>query len=319
MPRKKKQDQLRLAFILIALCILLAAGCKGESLQPNQLGSKATTPFQFIDALGREINLPESPKRVVALTASFAETWLLGGGTLVGVTSDAHERETFTLDKETRTIGTIKDPNSEVIIALEPDFIILSQDIPSHLALSSLFTACAIPHAYFHVETMEDYLLMLKICTTLTSNEDLYEKHGLDVQKSIDQTLSQHISKGGTYLLLRSYSTKVRAKGGDVMVARMLSEFGLTNLTDVYPSLLEELSMETIITEDPSYIFVVPMGDERAAKATMEHMLKSNPAFASLEAVQNGRYHLLPKDLFHYKSNNRWGESYAYLAKLLTQ
>lgn len=319
MPHRSKQSQLLGAFILFALCLLFAAGCKEESLHPYQGRSTGRDPLQFTDALGRSVRLPQSPKRVIALTASFAETWLLGGGTLVGVTADAHQRETFTLSEEVKTVGTVKDPNSEVIIALESDFIILSQDIPSHLALSPLLTACDIPHAYFHVETMEDYLAMLKICTTLTSHEDLYRIHGLDVQKSIDRTLSQHTSKGGTYLLLRAYSTKARAKGGDIMVARMLSDLGLTNLTDLYPSLLEELSMETIVREEPSYIFVIPMGDERAAEATMEHMLISNPAFASLGAVQDGRYHLLPKDLFHYKSNNRWGESYAYLAKLLTQ
>jgi iron complex transport system substrate-binding protein len=33
--------------------------------------------------------------------------------------------------------------------------------------------------------------------------------------------------------------------------------------------------------------------------------------------VQNGRYTVLPKDLFHYKPNERWGESYAYLYEII--
>ena len=51
--------------------------------------------------------------------------------------------------------------------------------------------------------------------------------------------------------------------------------------------------------------------------AYMEETFGSNPAWAGLSAVQNGRYVLLPRELFHYKPNARWGESYAYLAKIL--
>jgi len=315
---------------LIFLCTLLLAGCKEEGLHSDhdlshnkvqEIGS-----FQFTDDLDRNVVLTQSPKRVVALSASYAETWLLAGGTLVGTTSDAQERNEFSLSDDVATIGTIKDPSSEVILSLEPDFVLLSTDIPSHLALSPLLKECAISHAYFHVEEMEEYLAMLEICTTLTGREDLYRTQGLDVQEAITQLLKlqkkvekdtkQNITRL-TYLLLRSYSTKVKAKGGDIMVGRMLSDLGLTNLTELHPSLLEELSMETIVWEDPTYIFVIPMGDEEAAQATMAHLLSNNKAFAALDAVRGGRYHLLPKNLFHYKPNNRWGDSYAYLAKLL--
>ena len=34
-------------------------------------------------------------------------------------------------------------------------------------------------------------------------------------------------------------------------------------------------------------------------------------------AVQEGRVYVLPRDLFHYKPNARWAESYAYLYELL--
>lgn len=324
-------------FFFLTLCTVLLAGCKEEglysssssfatfSLPPSSGPSahskiQAPDPLTFTDSLGRGVQLTERPKQVIALSASFAETWLLAGGTLAGTTSDAHTRKEFSLQTNVATIGTIKDPNSEVIISLQPDFVLLSTDIPSHLALSPLLSECGIPHAYFHVEEMRDYLFMLNICTSLTGRKDLYRTHGLDVQQTIDSMLVEKSTgkNSPTYLLLRSYSTKVKAKGGDMMVSRMLGDLGLTNLTELYPSLLEELSMETIIREDPTYIFVIPMGDESSAKATMAQMLETNKAFASLEAVQDGRYHLLPKNLFHYKPNNRWGESYAYLAKLLT-
>ena len=57
--------------------------------------------------------------------------------------------------------------------------------------------------------------------------------------------------------------------------------------------------------------------DEEQALAYLEEHFESNPAWAGLSAVQSGRYLLLPKELFHYKPNARWGESYAYLAEIL--
>ena len=49
----------------------------------------------------------------------------------------------------------------------------------------------------------------------------------------------------------------------------------------------------------------------------MEELLTGNPAWASLSAVSGGQYHVLPKDLFHYKPNARWGEAYEMLADIL--
>lgn len=75
--------------------------------------------------------------------------------------------------------------------------------------------------------------------------------------------------------------------------------------------------MEEIIRRDPHWIFVVTMGDEAAAAAYMRQNLESDPAWNGLSAVREGRCVLLPQDLFHYKPNERWDESYEYLAKIL--
>ena len=76
--------------------------------------------------------------------------------------------------------------------------------------------------------------------------------------------------------------------------------------------------MESIIAQDPDYIFVTTMGSsDEAAMKSVEDMLLSNPAWKELSAVKNDRYHVLPKALFHNKPNNRWGESYQMLADIL--
>ena len=80
---------------------------------------------------------------------------------------------------------------------------------------------------------------------------------------------------------------------------------------------VKEPNLEEIIAEDPDYIFITTMGSEQQAMDYMAQNVENNPAWQQLTAVQNDRCLTLPKDLFHYKPNARWGESYAYLAKIL--
>ena len=76
--------------------------------------------------------------------------------------------------------------------------------------------------------------------------------------------------------------------------------------------------MESIIAEDPDFILIVPMGsDSQKALDALAAGIQSNPAWNTLTAVENGRCVVLPRDLFHFKPNDRWGEAYEYLFAIL--
>ena len=62
-------------------------------------------------------------ERVVSLYGSFSEAWLQAGGTLVGVTDDAVNERGLELP-DAQIIGTNKAPNLELVMALEPDWVI---------------------------------------------------------------------------------------------------------------------------------------------------------------------------------------------------
>ena len=52
-------------------------------------------------------------------------------------------------------------------------------------------------------------------------------------------------------------------------------------------------------------------------KAPLEKMIEEDPAWSSLEAVKNGRVHMMDRHLFNLKPNSRWGESYERLVEIL--
>ncbi|MCC6766009.1 MAG: cobalamin-binding protein [Deltaproteobacteria bacterium] len=97
------------------------------------------------DDLGREVALPEAPRRIVSLVPSLTETlFALGAGpALVGVTRWCEEpaREVAALPK----VGGTKNPDVEAIAALAPDVVVLNAEEnrrEDFTALTDLGIAC---------------------------------------------------------------------------------------------------------------------------------------------------------------------------------
>lgn len=322
---------------LCAVLLLLATACgatgpaegstgaPGSSVQSTSgaaasPGSNAAdAAHTWTDALGYPVTV-ERWGRVVSLYGSFAETWLLAGGELVGTTEDALTERGLVLGDEVAVVGTVKQPDLEAIFAAEPDFVLLSAEIEGQVKLHAALEQAGIPHAYFSVDAFADYLEMLDRFCRMTGRADLYEQNGLAVQRQIEQVkqTAARAQSRPTVLLLRAYSTGCKAKSSDNLAGVILEELGAQNLVEQHESLLEDVSIEEIIAADPDYIFVSIMGSsEENALDWLRQNLAANPTWAGLTAIQNERFYLLPKALFHYKPNARWGESYQHLAELL--
>ena len=259
-----------------------------------------------------------SPRRVVSLYGSYAEAWAQAGGTLVGATEDAVSERGMDLG-EAQIIGTTKEPNLELVLALDPDLVLLSLDIAAQVSAAEALEAAGVPCAAFRVDTWQDYARMMDVFTALTGRRDLYETIVPPMEAAIARTIaSAQAQNAPTVLLLRAYSTGVKAKADDNLAGAMLEDLGCVNIAARQPSLLEELTLEAIVVEDPDCIFISVMGgDEEAALGVVEETLGQNPAWQGLTAVREGRVYVLPRDLFHSKPNARWAESYAYLYELL--
>ena len=281
----------------------------------------AATTLTFTDDLDREVTVPANPERVAVLLGSYADVWCLAGGqdSLVAAASDAWTDFDLDLGEDVANLGSLMEPNLEELIAAAPDLVIASSNTTSNVELLPSLEQLGVPVAYFGVNSFNDYLEMLDVCTRITGHPENYQTYGLDVQAQVDKAKEQNDGSAPTVLLLRSASTSCKVKNSKgTVLGEILADLGAVNIADSDTSLLEDLSMERIIADDPDYIFVVFQGsDQDAAQKTLDAALTSNPAWDTLSAVQNGNFYLMEKELYHLKPNARWGEAYQKVADIL--
>ena len=309
------------------LCALLLASCGAKPAQPAE-PDKSDEPTEWAamtikDDLDREVTLEARPQRVAVLMGSFAETWLLAGGELIAAPKDAWEDFDLDLDESITNLGSYQKISAEALFGLEADLIIASANTKGQVEMKETLEGAGLNVLYFDVNGFEDYLRMLKVCTDITGRADLYETNGVKVQEQVEEakTAASAALEGKEpqrVLFIRTAASGIHVKGSDgTVLGLMLKDLGCVNVADG-SDLLENLSIEKIIEEDPDRIFIVMQGsDQEGAQKTLEDTLTGNPAWSGLTAVQEGRVHYMDKTLYHLKPNNRWGTAYAELEQLL--
>ena len=304
--------------------------------------------YTFIDALHRTVSV-ERPQKVAVLQGSLAAVWQRAGGTVACATNDAfieppamsaeqaramNERWGVTcfsahdagVVRAAENVGAMMSPNGELLLAAGVDFVIMSANIAGHRKLLPLLERAGIAAAFFSLETFDDYLQMLRVCTDITGNTDLYRKNGADVRARCDGIIAEAQKRASvrapTVLLLRAFSGGVRAKNSENnMTGSLLRDLGARNIADRDRAFGEDVSLEAIIAADPDIILVTTMGaSEEKAVAGFEQQLASHPVWRDLSAVRGGRCHILPREMFHFKPDGeRWVDCYALLSALLYQ
>ena len=305
--------------LLCGVLLTTLSACGGEE-QDSTETKNPEEAVTYTDDLGREVTLAK-PRRVAALIGSFADVWCLAGGqgTLVAAADDSWTQFDLDLPETVENLGAVKEPNVEKLLAAEPDFVLGSTKTAADVELLDLLEQSGIGVAYFDISSFADYLRMLEVCTQLTGCPERYTQYGADVQSQVEQAIARQDGSAPRVLYVRATGSSCKVKNSQgTVLGEMLASLGCVNIADSETGLLETLSMETILAEDPEHIFVVLQGsDTTKAEQTLEMSLLSNPAWNELTAVREGRYHVMDQRLYNVKPNARWGEAYEKLADIL--
>ena len=205
-------------------------GCSGNSSGNDGAQQGATSQeagYTFTDDLGNQVTV-SSHERVVAGMGSFANIWELAGGTLVGASNDAFSD--YHIESKAEKVGDFSSLNAESIIALDPDFVILTGANSgrgggvAQTDLKDTLQAAGIAVAYFNVTTFDDYLRMLKTCCDITGNTKAYEENGTNVAENIAAIKKKAEGKSaGSVAVLTTYSGGTRVQASSTSWAQTTS------------------------------------------------------------------------------------------------
>ncbi len=274
----------------------------------------------FTDARGKKVTIKKNPQRVVCLHNSFLDIWDSCGGKVIGRVEESEEKP---VEKamSAEVVGAAGAPSLEKVLALEPDLVIVTNGFKVQAEMVPVLEQNNIQVISLANDYLEDYYKTVRLFTGITEREDLYEKHTNEVKKGVNAIIKK-APKDKNYKVLIVFATakNITVRNSQSMVGEMLKDLNTINISDseINSANATTFSMEKIIQEDPDFIFVQTMGsDKEKIMERLKQDVENNPAWASLTAVKEGRYVVLPKDLYLYKPNARYAEAYKGLAKIL--
>ena len=137
---------------LISIFALAGCGVKNS----DNANADVQDGVTFTDALGRSVTV-KSADRTASLLGSFSDVWLLAGGKLVASVNDAWDSLDLGLDDSVVKLGAILEPNVELLIASQPDFVL---PVP----IQSLMSKCL---QHWKMQELQLHILMLIIMKTI--------------------------------------------------------------------------------------------------------------------------------------------------------
>lgn len=303
----------------------VAAPAKAKSGKAGK--AEKSKAYTFTDDLGRKVTV-KSHKRVVACMGSFADAWQLAGGTLVGASDDAFGHYAVDSSKVSG-VGRSTSLNLESIIALKPDFVIMTGISDgkhatgvSQADAESALKEAGIPVAFFKVTTFADYKRMMGTFCAITGRDDLYKKNVTKVGEKIKSAVSRYsvASKSPSVLVVSAFSKGLVVQNSSGMAGAIVKDLGAVNVADEHPSLLSDFSLEAAVEANPDYVLVLAASDDTAtAQEYYDQVAGSNSAWQGMDAVKEGRVTMLDAAHFLYKPNADWAESYVLAGKALNK
>ena len=233
------------------------------------------------DELGRTVQVPEHPHRVVCLMPSVVDdVYSLGAGTdVIGVP----DYTKYPAEAKTkRSIGLPLTPSIETIVALNPDLVLGDADMNSPDTMQAL-ERLGIPVFMVAPHSFEDiYRSLASIGQALNREEFARELVGR--LRAREAAVRRRVSgKPVVNLLMPEGFDPVITIGKHAFVTGLIEIAGGRSVTSDLPNDWQDISLEAVMARAPEALLLV-----RNSAMSAEQIL-SRPGWSSLPAVKNKR------------------------------
>lgn len=212
--------------------------------------------IQVVDQMGRRVEVPNLPLRIISLVPSQTELlYDLGlGGSIVGLTKFCIHPQNWRSEKT--IVGGTKQYHFDRIESLQPDLIIGNKEENEKGAIEKL--GLQYPVWMSDIATLNDALLMIRQIGDLVNKASEAKTIADDIQKSFTR-LERSVSKASALYLI--WKNPYMAAGRDTFIDEMMRYAGFENCIaeSRYPNLtlaeIKELNPQSILLSSEPYPF----------------------------------------------------------------
>lgn len=284
------------------LVALLGVACHGAARQHS-----ATGPLVLTDDAGREVRLAGPARRVVSLAPSITELlFALGAGDQVVGRTVYDKYPPAAL--QVPAVGDGLNPSVEAIVARQPDLVLLYRSAHTDAAAQQL-ERLGIPTLVVRHDGLSDIARTARLLGRATGQDSA----GQVVGRSVDSLLAQPLPPVRSRIAYVVWDAPPIVIGAGSFLDELARRAGADNVFHDIATPSATVSIETIVARDPDWIVVVrdSAGDKPPAWSR-------RPEWRVVRAVRQGRFLILPADLFGQPSA-RAPEAIAEFVRLLSQ
>ena len=280
--------------------------------------SETAESIRYRQPDGLEVTLPKHPKRVVVGYGSLVPVWYCAGGTAVAIPEVQSKNALPEAARGLPTVGTFSTLNTEKVLELRPDLVVLINKLNSHLRLRELLTAMKIPAFTVKYDNYRDFEALTDLFRRLNNTDPARCAAARQVTDSVNRIVAQARQyPAPRFTTVFAQAAGFRAETDLANTSCMWSMLGGKNTVPPSDGLRTGFSIEQLLLDNPDVIFVVMMGNNKALEKKFRHEIMSQKAWRELDAHRTGRVHFLPSDLYLYLAGPRFPEAFLHLAQLL--
>jgi iron complex transport system substrate-binding protein len=245
------------------------------------------------DELGRTVEVPDHPHRVICLIPSVVDVvYSLGAGADVVAISDFTKYPKEALQKP--SIGLPLNPSIEAIVALRPDLVLGSGDLNVLESADSL-QRLGIPVFMADPHGIEGiYASIISIGKALNRDAEAAALVAR-LRARLAAVKSSVADKPTLRVFMAIWYDPVMTIGRKAFIGEIIEAAGGRSVTDDIAQEWPEISLEAIVSRQPDAILFI-----KGSKLTAEE-LKTRPGWEHVKAVQQGHFYYVD-DRIQYPS-----------------
>jgi iron complex transport system substrate-binding protein len=258
------------------------------------IGSEPSWARDVVDQIGRKVELPAYPARVVAAAPSLAELAadLLGTNLhrLIGVSEYSDQPQAL---KRLPSVGPYHQLNLEKILALKPDLVLATVDGNSRDQIAQLSQA-GIRVIVVSTQDIEEIAAAMRLVGVALGQDADGARMAKQFLTGIERIRSRAQSqKIHPRVLVQVGDDPIVVAGGSSFLNEALEVIGAKNSYGDLRSAYPRPALEDILHRDPDVILVLTLSGEIAPHLATAKRWQS---LKRLKAARNGQVHIIQSD-----------------------